>query len=80
MCCMYIREEEIRLDQRFSLFYEEYPVEENSRMKNQSFQEEVQHLEIAPRLNGTKSGVEKTDCRATWISLDKISFSMESNN
>ena len=56
MCCMYI-EEESGWTNGSACFYEKsIQWRENSRMKNQSFQEEVQHLEIVQDLMEQKSG------------------------
>ena len=59
MCCMYI-EEESGWTNGSACFYEKsIQWRENSRMKNQSFQEEVQHLEIVQDLMEQKVAIEK---------------------
>ena len=82
MCCMYI-EEESGWTNGSACFYEKsIQWRENSRHEKSEFPRRSAALRNRAGLNGTKSGDrEKPIARnATWISLDKIPFSMECNN
>ena len=81
MCCMYI-EEESGWTNGSACFYEKsIQWRENSRMKNQSFQEEVQHLEIVQDLMKQKVSIEKNRLQDRDLDIarqDTIQY--ESNN